>query len=609
MANQVLDFLLRTKKQGDAIAEVTEESKKLADTLKNKLALAASEAQVASIRLAQAEEKLKAASDPAEQAKLTNEINKARVAMDNAQAKADKYENELRNVGLAAKDMDEGHRTAGLSITDFKSALDLAGQGLEILNQGYDATIAKAAQWGDDMGDLAQVTGQGVEATSEMAATLELMGIKGDKMGAIIKAMTKEGLQLNLETLLALSKEYQAIQDPIEQNEFLFKKFGKVGIDMAEVLGKDTAEMKAFGDAARYSGKIIGEDTAEAAERLNVQTAILQQRWEGFTIWLGGKAVPVINDAIVGFDNLTKLGGALSLQFAVATGQITQQEAALRAAELAAGDLGAGYLRDWEALEKTKNTTSEYTQALKDADLSIQRVTDSTNANNDATDNSGKVYGEALSALRDFNIGEAQRLALEQAIKLASGELTQEDVARAEAIGFLTKQLELGNITQAQYIEKLNAMATGAATARDAILSIPASSNFDLNFNIRTNGTIPNPAAGDYNLPGGDSGTYNPTPGQDITPVEGAYAQGGSFIVPGVGQGDRPYLVNMTPGERVDITPRGGQSPVTVNVMPGAIVVNGATAPGATADEILQRLGALVRSATNSGAAFVGVTR
>jgi hypothetical protein len=34
------------------------------------------------------------------------------------------------------------------------------------------------------------------------------------------------------------------------------------------------------------------------------------------------------------------------------------------------------------------------------------------------------------------------------------------------------------------------------------------------------------------------------------------FQHGGSFIVPGTGSGDRPYVLQLEPGERVDVTPR-----------------------------------------------------
>jgi hypothetical protein len=43
-------------------------------------------------------------------------------------------------------------------------------------------------------------------------------------------------------------------------------------------------------------------------------------------------------------------------------------------------------------------------------------------------------------------------------------------------------------------------------------------------------------------------------------PYGGSYAGGGSFIVPGSGGGDQPYLLGLRPGEQVDVTPTGKTS-------------------------------------------------
>ena len=42
----------------------------------------------------------------------------------------------------------------------------------------------------------------------------------------------------------------------------------------------------------------------------------------------------------------------------------------------------------------------------------------------------------------------------------------------------------------------------------------------------------------------------------------GGFQQGGSFVVPGTGGGDRPFLLGLEPGERVDVTPRSQVSNV-----------------------------------------------
>jgi len=68
------------------------------------------------------------------------------------------------------------------------------------------------------------------------------------------------------------------------------------------------------------------------------------------------------------------------------------------------------------------------------------------------------------------------------------------------------------------------------------------------------------------------SRTFAPPPtgaATPLNPIAGPYgfAEGGSFTVPGSGQGDRPYIVNLTPGEYVDVTPKGKSgSNVSINI-------------------------------------------
>jgi hypothetical protein len=45
----------------------------------------------------------------------------------------------------------------------------------------------------------------------------------------------------------------------------------------------------------------------------------------------------------------------------------------------------------------------------------------------------------------------------------------------------------------------------------------------------------------------------------------GGLQHGGSFIVPGTGSGDRPYVLSLEPGERVDVTPRNQVKNFTFN--------------------------------------------
>jgi hypothetical protein len=50
-----------------------------------------------------------------------------------------------------------------------------------------------------------------------------------------------------------------------------------------------------------------------------------------------------------------------------------------------------------------------------------------------------------------------------------------------------------------------------------------------------------------------------------VSKTNTTFQHGGSFIVPGSGSGDRPYVVQLEPGERVDVTPRNQVKNFTFN--------------------------------------------
>lgn len=262
--------------------------------------------------------------------------------------------------GALGKDLPQSTKKAGMSLTDIKAGIDIASQAFGMMQQALDATVGKAAAWGDEMGDLAQLTGSTVKETSAMAATFELMGVSTGTLEQAMKSMTKQGLQLNMDTLKKLSAEYKAIQDPVARNEFLFKKFGKAGMEMAEIMGRDTAELERLGAAAAVSGKVIDENAANAAENFNIELSILKQKSEGAAIAIGNVLIPTLTDAIEGGNNYAKTWGIVNLVMQKNIGVIDQEQLELRATALQAGDLGAVFTEQMvPALEDVTRATDD----------------------------------------------------------------------------------------------------------------------------------------------------------------------------------------------------------------------------------------------------------
>src|SRR5690349_14173994 len=60
-----------------------------------------------------------------------------------------------------------------ISLTDLKSGLDLAGQGIRLLKQGYDETVGSAQKYAASVRDLAAVSGAGAEESSRLLQVLD----------------------------------------------------------------------------------------------------------------------------------------------------------------------------------------------------------------------------------------------------------------------------------------------------------------------------------------------------------------------------------------------------------------------------------------------------
>lgn len=84
--------------------------------------------------------------------------------------------------------------------------------------------------------DLASVSGTGAEQASRLLQVLDDYELSAQDATAATRAMTKAGLTPTIETLAKLSDEYNAINDPMQQNEFILENLGRGGLQWVNVL-------------------------------------------------------------------------------------------------------------------------------------------------------------------------------------------------------------------------------------------------------------------------------------------------------------------------------------------------------------------------------------
>ncbi len=188
------------------------------------------------------------------------------------------------------------------------------------------------------------------------------------------------------------------------------------------------------------------------------------------------------------------------------------------------------------------------------------------------------ILGGALKAIDDMNISIADQIWLKDKLALASGAITEKQKEENQVMYLAKEALENGQITREQYYDWVLKLSDGLLTASEmaqlvygAIVKIPSTK--DVHINIWTT---------EYYTSGGERGAGGGAGGQSTYPSKpankpggvwikdpsapggwrwkkygGSYASGGSFIVPGSGGQDQPYLLGLKPGEQVDVSPPG----------------------------------------------------
>ena len=378
----------------------------------------------------------------------------------------DQASDPLKKVGGAGKkatsDLNKGFADAFKSVTGFNLASVGLAAGIGAVAAGLKAAVDKTIQWAGQIDQLSRVTGTSVRETSLLATVMGDVGISMGTLERASKALTKEGLQLNMETIKKLAKEYNAIEDPVERNAFAFKKFGRAALEMTEILTRTPEDLDALTAAAQRSGKVIGADMVANAEKLETQMKQLQDKMDGFAITVGGPVVEGLSKAITAGEQLISITQIMALKFQLATGQINEEEFAMKAAAAAGIEL-AGQI---------ENATTWTGRLEYQTRLTADAISDQEQAEEDlktAMENSNKVYALAEEALAKANIPLYDRIKAEQELALASGKVTEEELKTQEAIGFLGKQLDTQKLPVESFTSIIKLLADGSITAAEAI--------------------------------------------------------------------------------------------------------------------------------------------
>ncbi len=178
---------------------------------------------------------------------------------------------------------------------------NLSGLASAGIVAGMAAAVKKAVgdyvSYNDQIRQNITLTGMSAEETSRLTQLTDDYGIGSEKLRTLLEGANKNGFQPSIENIAKLSDEYMALTDPVERNQLLVDKFGKSGMQFAEVmkLGSDAIREKA---AAVKDGLIVDEAALEASLAYKMSLDDLDDTFTAFANALGQETVPVLTDVI-----------------------------------------------------------------------------------------------------------------------------------------------------------------------------------------------------------------------------------------------------------------------------------------------------------------------
>jgi len=183
---------------------------------------------------------------------------------------------------------------------DIKGFYDLAAgavvQGMELIQQAYDQTIAKTVEYASQVRQMSLLVGQNATETSKMIAVADRAGIAFNDLENVMEAAAEKGIDVSIDGLVKLSQQYTAIQNPIGRTQFLIETFGETGAKLGPLMAIGEQDIRDFAMAAEEAGVVLDEKAIKAAQNYEIVLDRMNDRIEAQKIKIGNELIPVLVD-------------------------------------------------------------------------------------------------------------------------------------------------------------------------------------------------------------------------------------------------------------------------------------------------------------------------
>lgn len=225
-------------------------------------------------------------------------------------------ENNIRRLGNSMQGLQGQVKNTSMAVAGLGAAFKGLGAALAV--GGFTAAIKGAIDLADDMRDLSQRTGVGIETLGQFKVAAELSGtsIEGVAKGLtllnknlVAAAAGGEGAAAAFKTIgvatteadgtlrkadkvfLDVADKFKGLRDGPEKAALAMKIFGKSGAELIPILNLGSKEIQRFGLG-------IGPDFANKADAFNDSLGIMKAQVTVLTVQIGSALLPVLSGLV-----------------------------------------------------------------------------------------------------------------------------------------------------------------------------------------------------------------------------------------------------------------------------------------------------------------------
>ena len=250
----------------------------------------------------------------------------------------------LESFGMRAKTVTQMTSNTKRAVNELAYAADMTSTGFKDLGYGMSYVGSSAHQAGFNLSETASAMGilsnNGLEASKAGTGLNQVINrlsdatgklVKGDKKNALAKLGIKPkeitdstGKLKNLATVFGVLNKHMKGMTKVQKINIMKSLFGMTGEQAGLILAKYNKQLGSLSKnvlKAGKNGKYVADLSAKNSQTAKMQMARLKQAGDAFTMTLGAKMLPAINeagDSLVVFLTKSKDGKRLTNDFAKA---------------------------------------------------------------------------------------------------------------------------------------------------------------------------------------------------------------------------------------------------------------------------------------------------